>query len=96
MPEFVFTALGLAEPVQRAISARNQITPTPIRSEANPRILKGRDILGIVHTGSGKTAAFALPILSRIAHPPFTEERTTPQSHPSPYANPRTSNSNWR
>lgn len=70
MTELLFTDLGLAEPVQRAVHARNHITPTPIQAEAIPKLLKGRDMLGIAQTGTGKTAAFALPILSRMAHNP--------------------------
>ena len=70
MTELLFTDLGLAEPVQRAVQARNHITPTPIQAQAIPKLLKGRDMLGIAQTGTGKTAAFALPILSRMAHNP--------------------------
>ena len=70
MTELLFTDLGLAEPVQRAVQARNHITPTPIQAQAIPKLLKGRDMLGIAQTGTGKTAAFVLPILSRMAHNP--------------------------
>ena len=70
MTELLFTDLGLAEPVQRAVQARNHTTPTPIQAQAIPKLLKGRDMLGIAQTGTGKTAAFALPILSRMAHNP--------------------------
>ena len=74
MTEFLFTDLGLAEPVQRAVSARNQTTPTAIQCAAIPRILEGRDILGIAQTGTGKTAAFALPMLSGMAHKPLLKK----------------------
>lgn len=70
MTELLFTDLGLAEPVQRAVQARNHTTPTPIQAQAIPKLLKGCDMLGIAQTGTGKTAAFALPILSRMAHNP--------------------------
>jgi len=70
MTEVTFSDLGLAEPIQRALNARNHITPTPIQAQAIPKLLKGRDMLGIAQTGTGKTAAFALPILNRLAHNP--------------------------
>jgi ATP-dependent RNA helicase RhlE len=62
-----FSDLGLAEPIQRALNARNHVIPTPIQAKAIPELLGGRDILGIAQTGTGKTAAFALPILHRLS-----------------------------
>jgi ATP-dependent RNA helicase RhlE len=62
-----FQGLGLAEPIVRALSAENYATPTPIQAQAIPAILAGSDVLGIAQTGTGKTAAFALPILQRLA-----------------------------
>ena len=62
-----FSDLGLAEPIQRALIAKNYITPTPIQTRAIPELLKGKDVLGIAQTGTGKTAAFALPILQRLS-----------------------------
>jgi ATP-dependent RNA helicase RhlE len=62
-----FPDLGLAEPIQRALNARNHVTPTPIQAQAIPELLAGRDMLGIAQTGTGKTAAFALPILQRLS-----------------------------
>ena len=56
-----FTDLGLAEPIQRALAAKGYTDPTPIQSQAIPALLAGRDLLGIAQTGTGKTAAFALP-----------------------------------
>jgi len=70
MTEVKFSDLGLADPIQRALSARNHTTPTPIQAQAIPKLLAGRDVLGIAQTGTGKTAAFALPILNRLAHNP--------------------------
>ncbi len=64
-----FADLGLAEPLLRALSARNHSTPTPIQAQAIPPLLEGRDMLGIAQTGTGKTGAFALPILHRLAQP---------------------------
>ena len=65
-----FVSLNLAEPVARAVAAEGYDTPTPIQLQAIPPALEGRDILGIAQTGTGKTAAFALPILDRIARNP--------------------------
>jgi len=62
-----FSGFGLADPIQRALLARNHVTPTPIQAQAIPELLKGRDMLGIAQTGTGKTAAFALPILHQLS-----------------------------
>jgi len=62
-----FSDLRLGEPLLRALSAENYATPTPIQAQAIPHLLAGRDLLGIAQTGTGKTAAFALPILQRLA-----------------------------
>lgn len=62
-----FEALGLAEPILRAVRAEGYTTPTPIQTAAIPAVLAGRDLIGCAQTGTGKTAAFALPILQRLA-----------------------------
>ncbi|MGH6878425.1 MAG: DEAD/DEAH box helicase, partial [Rhizomicrobium sp.] len=62
-----FSELALVEPIQRALRAENYERPTPIQAQAIPHLLAGRDLLGIAQTGTGKTAAFALPILQRLA-----------------------------
>lgn len=62
-----FTSLGLAEPLLRALAAENYTTPTPIQLEAIPLVLSGRDVLGLAQTGTGKTAAFSLPMLHLLA-----------------------------
>ena len=62
-----FSELALIEPLQRALSAENYHTPTPIQAQAIPHLLAGHDVLGVAQTGTGKTAAFALPILQRLA-----------------------------
>src|SRR5579864_8680495 len=64
-----FAALGISEPLCRALVAENYINPTPIQTRSIPRLLEGRDLLGIAQTGTGKTAAFALPILQRLGKP---------------------------
>ncbi len=65
-----FTDLGLAEPLVRALEAKGYDTPTPIQVQAIPALLQGRDLLGIAQTGTGKTAAFSLPSLHRLAAEP--------------------------
>jgi len=61
-----FSKLGLSEKVLQAVEASGYLTPTPIQAEAIPHVLAGRDVLGIAQTGTGKTAAFTLPMLSRL------------------------------
>jgi ATP-dependent RNA helicase RhlE len=62
-----FDSLGLIEPIRRAVHAENYTAPTPIQAQSIPHLLAGRDLLGCAQTGTGKTAAFALPILQRLA-----------------------------
>lgn len=61
-----FEQLGFIEPISKALRAQQYENPTPIQAQAIPVILQGRDILGIAQTGTGKTAAFALPILQML------------------------------
>jgi len=61
-----FSELGLSEKVLKAVEASGYDTPTPIQSQAIPHALQGRDVLGIAQTGTGKTAAFTLPMLSLL------------------------------
>ena len=61
-----FSELGLSEKVLRAVEASGYTTPTPIQAQAIPLALAGRDVLGIAQTGTGKTAAFALPMLRML------------------------------
>ena len=61
-----FQDFGLADPISRALKEENYLTPTPIQAQTIPLALAGRDVVGIAQTGTGKTAAFALPILHRI------------------------------
>ena len=61
-----FDELGLSPKVLEAVHASGYTTPTPIQAEAIPHALQGRDVLGIAQTGTGKTAAFTLPMLSRL------------------------------
>jgi ATP-dependent RNA helicase RhlE len=62
-----FTDLGLAKPLLKALADEGYTTPTPIQAQAIPGVMSGRDLQGIAQTGTGKTAAFALPILHRLA-----------------------------
>ena len=61
-----FQDFGLADPISRALKEENYLTPTPIQAQTIPLALAGRDVVGIAQTGTGKTAAFALPILHRV------------------------------
>jgi len=73
-----FASLGLSEPLLRALAAENYTTPTPIQVRAIPALLAGRDLLGIAQTGTGKTAAFGLPLLQHLAaNPQRAEHRGT-------------------
>jgi len=63
-----FAELGLIPPIAQAVAAEGYEKPTPIQERAIPHVLAGRDLLGLAQTGTGKTAAFALPILQRLAH----------------------------
>ncbi|GAA4643310.1 DEAD/DEAH box helicase [Pontixanthobacter gangjinensis] len=65
-----FEQLGLAEPILRALNTKGYTEPTPIQREAIPALLDGRDLLGVAQTGTGKTAAFSLPSLHRLAANP--------------------------
>lgn len=62
-----FSDVGLADSILRAVTAEGYTAPTPIQNEVIPAMLAGRDILGTAQTGTGKTAAFVLPLLHRIA-----------------------------
>ena len=65
-----FSELGLTEALLRTVTAEGYTIPTPIQVEVIPHLLQGRDVLGIAQTGTGKTAAFALPILQRLSGKP--------------------------
>src|SRR5690606_17640947 len=71
-----FKDLNLIPPIQKAIDESGYETPTPIQQQAIPPVLAGRDILGCAQTGTGKTAAFALPILQLL-----TESKSNPHKN---------------
>ena len=75
MSELTFSNLGLIPELQRALLAKNYLKPTPIQARAIPPMLEGRDLLGIAQTGTGKTAAFGLPILHHLARAQNRAER---------------------
>ena len=65
-----FESLGLTPALVRALAERNYTAPTPIQAEAIPHVLNGHDLLGGAQTGTGKTAAFVLPMLQRLHESP--------------------------
>ena len=75
-----FSELGLAAPLLKALAEENYVTPTPIQAQAIPHVMAGRDLLGIAQTGTGKTAAFALPILHRLSTDTRRPDRNTCRS----------------
>ncbi len=83
-----FTELKLSAPLLQALATEGYETPTPIQAQAIPPLLEGRDLLGIAQTGTGKTAAFALPLLQRLTS---TDRRAGPRQRPCshPDADPR-------
>lgn len=83
----LFTELNLIKPILDAVTEEGYTTPTPIQQQAIPEVLKGRDLLGCAQTGTGKTAAFAIPILQLMMdkkrkdshiHPPIKTLVITP------------------
>jgi ATP-dependent RNA helicase RhlE len=74
LTNLTFQSLGVAEPLQRALTAENYVHPTPIQAKAIPLVLSGKDVLGIAQTGTGKTAAFGLPLLQRLGETPVAYE----------------------
>lgn len=75
-----FEELELIPPVQRAVSDEKYVTPTPIQAQTIPAALEGRDVLGCAQTGTGKTAAFALPILDFLGGEKRKAEPNRPQA----------------
>jgi len=74
-----FENLNIIQPILDAIKNENYVTPTPIQEQTIPAILEGRDIIGCAQTGTGKTAAFAIPILQNLKKDPrFSQEKRRP------------------
>ena len=70
-----FTSLNLCQPLLDALDEIGYVSPTPIQAQAIPDLIEGRDLLGCAQTGTGKTAAFALPILDAMAKDPWGGSR---------------------
>ena len=70
-----FTSLNLIEPILKAVQEEGYTSPTPIQEEAIPLALEGRDLLGCAQTGTGKTAAFAIPILQILSQTRINEKK---------------------
>ena len=79
-PGGVFASLGLSEPLLHALEQKNYTEPSPIQAQSIPYLLAGRDLIGIAQTGTGKTAAFALPILQRLAANPAAPMARRPRA----------------
>jgi ATP-dependent RNA helicase RhlE len=67
-----FESLGLAKPLLKVLERQGLVKPTPIQQQSIPLILEGRDLVGLAQTGTGKTAAFSLPVLTSL----YDQERT--------------------
>ncbi len=70
-----FRELNISEPILKALIGKNYETPTPIQEQAIPVALSGRDLLGIAQTGTGKTAAFAIPIIQHLNQPQLRSKK---------------------
>ena len=75
-----FVQLDIIDPIRRALSTEGYSVPTPIQAQAIPLLLAGRDLLGCAQTGTGKTAAFAIPILTRLSGSPRREGLRGPRA----------------
>ena len=75
-----FDSLGLSADLLRTVAEEGYIKPTPVQAAAIPLVLQGRDVLAAAQTGTGKTAAFALPILDRLREHANTS--FSPARHP--------------
>jgi len=72
-----FSSLGLDAKILKAVQEAGYTEPTPIQTAAIPPIIAGHDLIGIAQTGTGKTAAFTLPILTKLAAQPPGQRRGT-------------------
>ena len=79
-PNLAFSQLGLAEPILRAVAEKGYTQMSPIQAAAIPVVLAGRDVMGAAQTGTGKTAAFTLPLLQRMM--PHASHSMSPARHP--------------
>ncbi len=79
-PDVTFADFGLHPDIQRALRQSGYTVPTPIQSQAIPMVMAGRDVMGAAQTGTGKTAAFTLPVLQRLM--PMANHSASPARHP--------------
>jgi superfamily II DNA/RNA helicase len=70
VPEHQFTDFNIEDELKRAVVAKGYVTPTPIQDRAIPHVLKGLDVVGIANTGTGKTAAFLIPLIDKVRRDP--------------------------
>lgn len=70
-----FNELNISEPILKALISKNYKSPTPIQEQAIPVALDGHDLLGIAQTGTGKTAAFAIPIIQHLNKGQFNNQK---------------------
>jgi hypothetical protein len=84
-----FADLGLSAKVLSAVTDAGYTVPTPIQAGAIPHALQGKDVLGIAQTGTGKTAAFGLPMLQRLTASEKAKQRARQAARPDPGADPR-------
>jgi ATP-dependent RNA helicase RhlE len=75
-----FSELSLSPAIERAVAEMGYATMTPIQAQAIPVVLQGRDVMGAAQTGTGKTAAFTLPLLQRMLK--HENASTSPARHP--------------
>src|SRR5574343_1878065 len=74
VPEHMFADFKIDETLKRSVIAKGYTQPTPIQDRAIPHILKGLDVLGIANTGTGKTAAFLIPLINKVLRNPAKEQ----------------------
>lgn len=75
MSNNTFSEIGLADPILRGLTERKHTEPTPIQTKAIPHLIQGRDVMGIAQTGTGKTGAFALPLLHHLEQEKYGKSR---------------------
>ncbi len=77
-----FDAFGFIPPINKAIQRINYVTATPIQQQCIPLVLEGKDVLASAQTGTGKTAAFSLPLLELVSRKPTSRPRIAPNIAP--------------
>ena len=80
LSDLTFDGLGLGADLCQVLASAGFTTPTPIQAKAIPELLTGQDVLGIAQTGTGKTAAFALPLIEKLADAGRARPRCPPTS----------------